>query len=159
MNYFDFRSLRTLPRWIILLIDTGLMAWAFTTAYFFVHDFAVARIVAPAFVSLLFVYTLISLSVLFVLRTYRGLVRYTNTADIARILTTTLLATSSLGFLLWMEWAPGMELSFQAVWKLLVLNWCISTLTLILLRLATKQLYYFFAAYHGEQKTKVAIYG
>src|SRR5690606_3421881 len=44
-------------------------------------------------------------------------------------------------------------------WKLLVLNWCLSTLTLILLRLTTKQVYHFFAASQSTQKTKVAVYG
>ncbi len=135
------------------------MAWAFAAAYFFVHDFAINHIVALEFLYLLAAYTLISVSVLFLLRTYRGLVRYTNTADIARILTTTLLATLSFGVLVWVEWVSIAELSFRSVWKLLVLNWCISTLSLILLRLTTKQLYYFVATHHGDQKTKVAIYG
>src|SRR5690606_7506806 len=159
MNYFDFTSLKTIPRWIILLIDTCLMAWAFSTAYFFVQDFSVSRVIQPEFASLLFTYTLLALFVLYGLRTYTGLVRYTNTADIARILSTTLLTTLSFGILLWMGATPLVKLSFPEIWKLLVLNWCLSTLVLILLRLTTKQVYYFLAASHGVHKTKVAIYG
>ncbi len=148
-----------MPRWIILLIDTGLMTWAFFIAYFFVQDFSVSGLLKPAFIPLLSIYAFFSLITLYLLRTYKGLVRYTNTADIARILITTLFTSLSFGFLLWIGWVPFVNLSFQENWKLLVLNWCISTLTLILLRLATKQLYYFFAAHHGDQKTKVAVYG
>lgn len=159
MNYFDFSNLRTIPRWVILLIDMSLMAWAFTTAFFFVQDFSVSRVIQPAFASLIFTYTLLSLLVLYLLRTYTGLVRYTNTADIARILSTTLLTTISFGALCWLGFIPVANLTFQEIWKLLVLNWCLSTLTLILLRLTTKQVYHFFAASQSTQKTKVAVYG
>src|SRR5690606_20462937 len=122
MNYFDFSSLRTIPRWIILLIDTCVMAWAFSTAYFFIHNFSISRVIQREFTLVLLVYTVLSVLVLYALRTYTGLVRYTNTADIARILGTTLLTTSSFGVLCWIGVVPSSKLSLQGIWKLLILN-------------------------------------
>src|SRR5690606_31734774 len=114
----------------------------------------------PEFLGLILIYVPICVSVLYSLRIYTGLVRYTNTADIARILTTTSLVNLAFGAVLFVGGSSLSSLSLERIWGLLVFNWCLSTLVLISLRLATKRVYHFFTAnHHPKNKVKAVIYG
>lgn len=136
------------------------MAMAFSVAYFFVRAFSLAHLFHPEFIGLVLIYVPICVFMLYTLRTYTGLVRYTNTADIARISATTSLASLVFGIVLFVDRTSLLSLSSERIWGLLIFNWCLSTLVLILLRLATKRIYYLFTVnYQDKDKIKAAMYG
>ncbi|WP_257666581.1 polysaccharide biosynthesis protein [Parapedobacter tibetensis] len=157
MNYFDAANLKTAPRWVILFVDTLLLSFALVVSLLFAQNFSLTLFFQSGIIVLIFIP--IAAAVLFLMRMHRGLVRYTNTTDIGRILATTALINITMGLALQVGTFPSMGVTIRKMGALLFANWAIGTLLLILMRLSIKELYHVFSGGNGHSKTKAAIYG
>jgi len=87
------RSLKILPRWIILLIDLIILLSSVAIAYLLRFNFDLEDIYAADFLYGLILYSATGLFSIFLTRSYSGIIRYTGLQDGLRILYST-----SLGF-------------------------------------------------------------
>ena len=87
------RSLKILPRWIILLIDLTILLSSVAIAYLLRFNFDLEDIYAADFLYGLILYSVTGLFSIFLTRSYSGIIRYTGLQDGLRILYST-----SLGF-------------------------------------------------------------
>jgi len=87
------RSLKILPRWIILLIDLTILLSSVAIAYLLRFNFDLVDIYAADFLFGLILYSAAGLFSIFLTRSYSGIIRYTGIQDGLRILYST-----SLGF-------------------------------------------------------------
>ena len=87
------RSLKILPRWIILLLDLSILLSSVAIAYLLRFNFDLEDIYAANFSYGLILYSATGLFSIFLTRSYSGIIRYTGLQDGLRILYST-----SLGF-------------------------------------------------------------
>jgi len=100
-----------------------------------------------------------ALAALLTFRMHRGLVRYTNTADIGRAVGATLLA-NTLFCLLWaLLWPKAFFAGPTGALALSGVNWAIGSLLLVIMRLFIKEVHFALVQYRAEPKMIAAIYG
>ncbi len=146
------------PRWIIFLIDVGLVTLSYLVAYLLRFDFNIPA--SEWTLGARFFPIFLGIRILFFLlfRSYAGIIRYTSIEDTRRIflslfLGTSLLYTVSIGYKFMFE----SEL-FLLPNSILTIEFLFSLVTLVLFRLSVKLLYTEFKNPH-RVRMKVAIYG
>lgn len=85
------QSLHILPRWIILLIDIGILAFSLILAYLIRFDFEVERFLDTNFSRGLPIFLICNLLTIFFTQSYAGIIRHTGLQDGYRIAYTTTL--------------------------------------------------------------------
>ena len=154
-----FSISRTMPRWIILLIDLVITTSSFTLSYFILKQFEFAEILRGHF----FIYTglffLVSLCIFYCMRIHTGLIRHSNFQDMLRILCA--VAVVSLAYPVFVQLIVVNRLHIHSLsisWVLL-LNFFISTSLLIMLRIGVKEFYYYIKQGTSATKQRALIYG
>jgi FlaA1/EpsC-like NDP-sugar epimerase len=82
-----------LPRWIILLIDLGLLLVSIVFAYLLRFNFNIADVIAFKFTEGLVLFSICHLLAIFLTQSYAGIIRYTSIEDGLRISYTTFIGT------------------------------------------------------------------
>lgn len=150
------RSSWITPSWLILMLDLGCSVIAINLAFllrlnFDINDVALYPL---AYVSLAVLAVNGILSLL--LRTYRGIVRYTSLADIGRIAFLNVL--SSVCFAL-IGYSHLLENSFNIFpASVILINFFISSFILLSYRLLVKWLFKYYQHFRQAEKIKAAIY-
>jgi FlaA1/EpsC-like NDP-sugar epimerase len=151
---------KTVPRWIILLIDMLLLAWAFSLSYFIAQEFRFPDIPRGHFAIYTGLYCLLALPVLVSMRVHTGLIRYSNTRDMLKIFSAMLLLTGIYLTLVLTFVQPIWGLNSMKVGMVLLINFFVASSSLIILRLVAKNLYYLFMRNVTVSNTvRVLIYG
>lgn len=159
MNISKLRTARNFPRWTVLLADTVLLLAGLAVSWWLVREpFPLFRSPVPL-THLIGGFLPCAVLSLLTFRMHRGLVRYTNTADIGRAVGATLFANTLFCFL----WAllrgrvffaePTGALALSGV------NWAVGSLLLIIMRLFIKEVHFALIQYRAEPKMIAAIYG
>ncbi len=159
MNLNRFRSGRNFPRWTVLLADVVLLVVGLATSRWLVREpFPLLDTPLPlSYLLALFVPS--AIIALLVLRMHRGLIRYTNTTDIGRVVGATLFANGLFGGL-WALALPQTILNApEGVLALLGVNWAIGTLLLVVMRLFIKEAHFALMRSQQEPLIIAAIYG
>lgn len=147
-------------RWLILLIDQFIVLWSIAISLLLLQQ--VSAVAEWGFVELssLFLYHLISVTVFMILEIHTGIIRYSNTKDMVRIFLAVFLSGVIFGLLSRLILISDFNLQLQWFYKVLVVNFFISSSLLILFRVAIKSLFTFFKTlkegYRGE---RLLIYG
>ena len=79
------QGLNILPRWIILLIDLGILCFSFVLAYLIRFDFSLSDSWGQSFTIGLLIYLLSGLIAIFITQSYSGIIRHTGLQDGYRI--------------------------------------------------------------------------
>ena len=150
---------KTVPRWVILLIDLSITTASFSLSYFVVKQFEFAEILRGHFFWYTGLYCLISLLVFYFMRIHTGLIRYSNIHDMFRIFASVFISSLIYPIAVALILTYAYNIHSLDVSRVLLVNFFIASSLHIMLRTGVKGIYY--QAKHqitGDQK-KVLIYG
>ena len=150
---------KTVPRWVILLIDLSITTASFSLSYFVVKQFEFAEILRGHFFWYTGLYCLISLLVFYFMRIHTGLIRYSNIHDMFRIFASVFISSLIYPIAVALILTYAYSIHSLDVSRVLLVNFFIASSLHIMLRTGVKGIYY--QAKHqitGDQK-KVLIYG
>lgn len=152
-------SYKTVPRWVIQLIDLIFITWSFTLSYFILKHFEFTEIYRGHFFLYTGVYSVIAFSVFYLMRIHTGLIRYSNTQDVFRIFSAIFI--SSLLYPVVIEFLinPFFEIETLNLTKILFVNFFICSSLLIMLRTSVKESFLYAKRVTGTHKEKVLIFG
>ncbi|MFT3702517.1 MAG: nucleoside-diphosphate sugar epimerase/dehydratase [Agriterribacter sp.] len=147
------------PRWIILMADTAIATCSFVLSYFILQEFRFPVLIRGHFFIYAGLFSATSMAVFYLMRIYKGLIRYSNTKDMFRIFSA-VLAVSLL-------YPVVSELVAHRIYHipaldmptLLVLNFFISSSLLIMLRTSIKEVYILAKGSVLSNVKKVLVYG
>lgn len=152
---------RVVPRWLIMLVDLFIVTWSFSTSYFIVQRFEFINILRGYFFVYTGLYCSIAAVVMYAMRIHTGLIRYSNTRDMLRIFGSAFI--SSVLYLVFINiWiVHWLHVNLVTINLVLLINFSVSSALLILLRAATKSVYFFlnYRTIPTGKKTVVVIYG
>lgn len=148
---------QNVPRWIIFLIDTGLVFGAFFAAYLLRFEFDIPSHEVGPLLFALPIFMMVRILSFLIGRTYAGIIRYTGTQDSVRIIKVILAGSlfmallNPLKFFLWDGW-------YFLPFSIIILEAILSAVLLITFRLAVKMLYVEIKNPRSERQW-VIIYG
>lgn len=148
---------QNVPRWIIFLIDTGIVLFSFFAAYMLRFEFTIPQ---NELVPMLFafpVFMVLRIVSFLIGRIYAGIIRFTGTQDSVRILKVIVTGSAVMAmfnpikFYLWDGW-------YFLPFSIIIIEAMISALLLIAFRLGVKMLYVEMRNPRSERE-RVVIYG
>lgn len=144
------------PSWLILLLDLGCSVIAINLAFLLRFNFDVDALEAYPMLQIGTVVLGINLVLSLVLRTYRGIVRFTSMADIGRIAGLNVL--SSL-FLFATDRSHLLEARLNAFpMSVILINFFITAFFLLSYRLLVKWIFKYYNNFRSQSRTRAAIY-
>ena len=152
-------SYKTVPRWVILLIDLVIINWSFALSYFIVKNFELPSIYRGHFLIYTGLYCLIAVGVFYAMRIHTGLIRYSNTQDIFRIFSAVLITSILYPILIEVLIKRIFSLDDLNLIFLLLINFFIASSFLIMLRTMVKETFHYVKRITSTKHEKVIIYG
>lgn len=151
-----FRGKNT-PRWIIFFIDLLITVFSVVLAYFVRFNFDIPQVEIDTFYIVIPAFLLIRSASFVIAKTYAGIIRYTSSKDTERIFIT--LTSGSFIFILinlftYFTW----EGRFIIPFSIIIIEYLITTFTMVSSRIFVKVLYSEFADSTTE-KSNVIIFG
>jgi FlaA1/EpsC-like NDP-sugar epimerase len=150
---------KSLPKWIILLIDQVITSWAFVFCFLLVRQFEFTDLLRGHFTIYVGLYCLVYLCTSYVMRIHTGLIRYSGTQDILRIFTAVLMSSAIYATAVILFVGPMFHLRSVNIYVVLLVNFFISSSLLILLRIGAKALFYYIKKNTTGERETVLIYG
>jgi len=150
---------KSLPKWIILLIDQVITSWAFVFSFLLIRQFEFTDLLRGHFTIYVGLYCLMYLGVSVAMRIHTGLIRYSGTEDIYRIFTAVLISSVLYGTAVGIFVGPMFQLRSVNIFIVLLVNFFISSSLLIMLRIGAKGVFYFIKRNTSGVKETVLIYG
>ena len=154
----DVRSLKYLPRWCVLLIDTFLLVCSIVLTAIVLQDLQIQYLKLLSATQQVLMIVGVHFGFMLLFKTYAGLIRHSSYMDALKLL---LASASTFGVLLMLNYSmlamKGEKIFLNSS---LVLYLFFSFTFLFLFRLAVKQLFeYFKIAQMGEEMEKAVIIG
>ncbi|TPE39992.1 nucleoside-diphosphate sugar epimerase/dehydratase [Pontibacter mangrovi] len=150
---------KSLPKWIVLLIDQMIMSWSFALSFFVIKQFEFEEIMRGHFLVYTGLFVLVSLITFYTMRIHTGLIRYSSIYDIYRIFTAVLIASLSYGALIGLWISPMYHIDSVNIYLVLLISFFISSTLLTLVRMGAKALFLFFRSDSSGVRERVLIYG
>jgi FlaA1/EpsC-like NDP-sugar epimerase len=157
-NSLDIRNLRYLPRWVVLLIDAGLVCISVMLTILILIDLSPFQYTLLSFLEKAVLVVTINVFYFFVFKTYAGIIRYSSNVDALKLLLAT---CSTFLSLLIVNYIVYFFIG-QKIFLIggLLINLWISFSLLFLFRLGVKQTYeYFKIAQKNQSLIKAVILG
>lgn len=150
------RKLKILPRWVIVLIDTGFILFSTLTAYLLRFNFSVTELLNNNFYFGLVIYATCGFLAIITTGSYRGIIRYTGLQDGVRIFFMLILNAGLVLALNLFTWVNSQH--FIIPFSVIFISLLSSFLFLFNYRLLVK---YIFAFYRNTiiKKSRVLIFG
>ncbi|WP_118196162.1 polysaccharide biosynthesis protein [Albibacterium indicum] len=151
---------RTLPKWMIFVVDMIIISWSFTFSYFIVERFEFSDMVRGHYLVYTGIFCALAVPTVYFMRLHTGLLRYSNTQDMLRIFVA-VLTFSLLYALVNAVFIEGvLEISSRHLLSVLIINFFITSSLLIMLRIFAKAAFYVLIRRYGKRETvRVLIYG
>ncbi|HEX2968905.1 MAG TPA: nucleoside-diphosphate sugar epimerase/dehydratase [Bacteroidales bacterium] len=148
----------SLPRWLVLLIDTLVVYFSFLIAYilrynFETTSFEISRALKQAWI-VLFVYT----SFMVIFKSFSGMIRHTTIKDTYRIILTSFCSLIVLLITTLISRGDSIESLYNISISILLIHFGAVTVTLFLFRVFVKA-FYEFATSSTNARKNVVIYG
>jgi len=150
---------KTVPRWVILLIDLSISTFSFALSYFVVKQFEFAEILRGHFFFYTGLHGVISVLVFFCMKIHTGLIRYSNIHDMFRIFASVFIASLIYPIAVVMVLTYPYNISSLDVSRVLLINFFIASSLHIMLRTGVKGIYYQAKQHASRDQKKVLIYG
>ncbi|NLU92222.1 polysaccharide biosynthesis protein [Chitinophaga sp. Ak27] len=144
------------PSWLILLLDLGCSVIAINIAFLLRLNFDLEALMAYATVKTAAIVLGVNLCLSLLLRTYRGIVRYTSLADIGRIAglnITSCLILFTIGY----SRLPDAEMNVFPI-SVILINFFVSSFLLLSYRLLAKWIFRYYKKILRRNRTRAAIY-
>jgi FlaA1/EpsC-like NDP-sugar epimerase len=150
------RTIKILPRWVIIFIDLSIISFSCFLGYILRFNFSLPELEHNGFVKGIFAYTVLGAITVFATSSYKGIIRYTGLQDGARIITMVFL-NALLASVANLVSHYNFEINLIP-YSVIVITFLSSSLLLFNYRLLVK---YFFAYYKNAvvKKSRVVIYG
>ncbi|MFB5944605.1 polysaccharide biosynthesis protein [Albibacterium profundi] len=151
---------RTLPKWMIFVVDMVIISWSFTFSYFIVERFEFSDMVRGHYLIYTGIFCALAVPTVFFMRLHTGLLRYSNTQDMLRIFAA-VLTFSILYAVVNMVFIEGvLKITSRHLLSVLIINFFITSSLLIMLRIFAKAAFYVLIRRYGKRETvRVLIYG
>ncbi|WP_018675808.1 polysaccharide biosynthesis protein [Riemerella columbina] len=152
-NAIGVTNIRYLPRWIVLLMDVGLISLSLFLSYLIISQFS--NIEPPQTISWLTKYCLIigvNMVFMFVFRTYSGIIRHSSFLDLFKILLSTFCSVFVLVSINVLSKFFFNDKFFLTL--LLLIFFFISFTVLFLFRLVVKEVFHFAREYQRSSSKK-----
>lgn len=152
-------SKRTVPRWVILLVDQIITCFSFSLSYFVGKYFLFTEILHNHFIFYTVLYCLISVVVFYLMKIHTGLIRYSNIHDMFRIFSALFVISVFYPVAVRLLLGGLFGIDSLDMRKALFINFFIASSLLIFLRTTIKGLYYFLKDISTANVNRVLIYG
>ena len=152
MKLFD----RNIPRWVIFLIDIGIVLFSFVLAYALRFNFDIPRVELDRFTVIIPFVVAVRAATFFIFRTYAGVIRYTSTRDAMRILGT--IGVGSLVFMISNPVYYKIAGIFFIPFSIIIIDYITAVFIMTASRLLVKVMYLEMKN-PTHAKTNVIIYG
>src|SRR3989337_3694407 len=133
---------KTVPRWVILLIDLSITVVSFALSYFVVKEFRFSEILRGHFFWYTGLYGIISLFVFYFMRIHSGLIRYSNIHDMFRIFASVFITSLIYPIAVALILTYAYNIHSIDVSKVLLINFFIASSLHIMFRTGVKGIYY-----------------
>lgn len=151
---------RTLPRWVIFIVDLIIISWSFSFSYFIVERFEFNDMVRGHYLIYISLFCLIASPVIYFLRLHTGLLRYSNTQDMLRIFGAVLTFSILFSIVSFLFVQPLLHIQLLNLFSILIINFFITSSLLIMLRIFAKAAFYVMIRRYGKkERINVLIYG
>ncbi|AKD05426.1 polysaccharide biosynthesis protein [Pontibacter korlensis] len=150
---------KSLPKWIVLLIDQLIMSWSFALSFFIIKQFHFEEIMRGHFLVYMGLFGLVSLITFYTMRIHTGLIRYSSIYDIYRIFSAVLVASLAYAALIGFWVAPVHKIDSVNIYLVLLISFFVSSTLLTLVRMGAKALFIFFKRSAPGERERVLIYG
>jgi FlaA1/EpsC-like NDP-sugar epimerase len=152
----DFLFKGNTPRWIIFLIDIGVVVFSFFAAYMLRFDFSIPPSEIPQLKNGALIFILIRAISFFIAKTYSGIIRYTSTEDAVRIALT--IASGSILFCVFNLIGFSTNEKYFLPFTIIFIEFLLTVFFMISLRLGVKMIYLEISN-PSKNKNNVVIYG
>lgn len=150
---------KSVPRWVILLVDLAINGASFSLSYFIVKQFEFQAILRGHFFYYTAVYGVLALLIFYAMRIHTGVIRHSNIHDMMRIFLSvtvvSLLYPVAFEFLV----AQRYHIRSLNIAGVLVVNFFIASSLLIMLRVVVRGFYYYVKRISHAQRENVLVYG
>ncbi len=150
---------KSIPKWIILLLDQVITSWAFVFSFLLIRQFEFTDLLRGHFTIYVGLYCLVFLITSYSMRIHTGLIRYSGTQDIYRIFSAVLISSVVYGAAVALFVGPMFSLRSVNIFVVLLVNFFISSSLLIMLRLGAKGVFYYIKRSTSGKRERVLIYG
>lgn len=150
---------RSVPRWVVLLVDIAINGASFSLSYFIVKQFQFHEILRGHFFIYTGVYVMIALLIFFLMRIHTGIIRYSNIHDMMRIFLAVTLV--SLLYPVAVEFFVARRYHIRSLnlAGVLIVNFFIASSLLVLLRTVVRGFYYYIKRTTSRSRENVLVYG
>jgi FlaA1/EpsC-like NDP-sugar epimerase len=150
---------KSVPRWVVLLVDLIVNGVSFSLSYFIVKQFEFPEILRGHFFIYTGVYCFIALLIFYLMRIHTGIIRHSNIHDMMRIF----LAVSFVSVLypVFIEFFVTRRYRIHSlnIAGVLMVNFFIASSLLIMLRTVVRGFYYYIKHISITSKENVLVYG
>lgn len=150
---------RSVPRWVVLMVDIAINGASFSLSYFIVKQFEFPEILRGHFFIYTGVYCIITLLIFYCMRIHTGIIRYSNIHDMMRIFLAVLLASFLYPVVVEFFVARRYNIRSLNIAGVLIVNFFIASSLLILLRTVVRGFYYYVKRISNTHKENVLVYG
>lgn len=148
---------RILPRWLIFLLDLGCVQLCLFFSFILRVNFNLEDVAAFNISAVLGISLVLHALLFYLLKSYSGIIRYTNIEDTFRLLIVNSMAAVSFFFINYLT--RFSDDGYLIPLSVVVINFFITNFVLITYRLMVRYCFRFYRLYQGEkQTTKAAIY-
>ena len=158
VNFFKQGQIEV-PRWTILVLDQVLAVSVFLVSYFSIRSFDLQSLFLGHILTYTLLYIFFSVSVFYFMKIHTGLIRYSNSYDLIKIMKA--LFFSSLLFFIVVQgyWEIGFGTYSKNVNALLIFNFILASSVLILVRITLKEVFNFARATANTNQSQILICG
>lgn len=150
---------RSVPRWVVLLVDLAINGASFTLSYFIVKSFQFPEILRGHFFIYTGVYGLLAGIIFYFMRIHTGIIRYSNIHDMMRIFLS--VAMVSILYPLAVEFFVARRYDIRSlnIPGVLVVNFFIASCLLVLMRTVVRGFYYYVKRISHSNRENILVYG
>lgn len=149
---------KSIPRWIILILDLVLISWSFAFSYFIISEFQFSNMIRGYYLIYTALFCIITLPIMYLMRIHTGLLRYSNTTDMLRIFKALFLA-SVVYFLIAYPLSES-KYPIHNLFPLVIINFFVSSCLMIMMRIAGKSIFQIMVKRNsGKSTIRVLIFG
>ncbi|WP_276482114.1 polysaccharide biosynthesis protein [Paraflavitalea pollutisoli] len=150
---------RSVPRWVVLLVDLAINGASFSLSYFIVKQFEFHEILRGHFFIYTGVYVVMALLIFYLMRIHTGIIRYSNIHDMMRIFLA--VALVSILYPIAVEFFVSRRYHIRSLNMpgVLIVNFFIASSQLVLMRTVVRGFYYYIKRTATGSKENVLVYG
>ena len=148
----------SLPRWLVLILDSAAVFFSFLVAYMLRYNFEVSALDISTVFRQSYLVLVVYVVFILVFKSYSGMIRHTTIRDTYKIILTNFSALAVLSLVTFLSRKNEWSFLFNIPFSILLIHFGAVTILLFLFRVFVK-LFYEFASSSSHVRKNVLIYG